>query len=86
MTGKNVGWLSAASKPFPKPAGALTDDIKTRQAHIPWAKVAGIGKRASACLRSRRAGRAVKLAQDDLPALEKVCQVELEAAERREGR
>ena len=63
----------------------LTDDVKTRQAHIPWAKVAGIGNVLRHAYDHVAPDVLWKLAQDDLPELEKVCRVELDAAERREG-
>jgi len=64
----------------------LTDDIKTRQAHIPWVKVAGIGNVLRHAYDHVAPDVLWKLAHDDLTALEKVCRVELDAAERREGR
>ena len=63
----------------------LTDDIKTRQAHIPWRKVAGIGNVLRHAYDHVAPDVLWKLAQDDLPELEKVCRFELEAAELREG-
>jgi uncharacterized protein with HEPN domain len=63
----------------------LTEDIKTRQAHIPWGKVAGIGNVLRHAYDHVAPDVLWKLAQDDLPELEKVCRFELEAAELREG-
>ncbi len=63
----------------------LTDDIKARQAHIPWTKVAAIGNVLRHAYDHVAPDVLWKLARDDLPELERVCRVELEAAERREG-
>ncbi len=53
----------------------LTDELKARHPEIPWQKVAGIGN----VLRHNYeniAGPVIwKLAQTDLPALEKVCRI-----------
>jgi uncharacterized protein with HEPN domain len=64
----------------------LTEDIKARQAQIPWSKVAGIGNVLRHAYDRVAPDVLWKLAKDDLPALEKACREELDAAERREGR
>src|ERR1022692_1868183 len=51
----------------------LTDDIKMRQPQIPWSKVAGIGNVLRHAYDRIAPYVLWKLAQDDLPALEKVC-------------
>lgn len=63
----------------------LTDDVKTRQAQIPWSKVAGIGSILRHAYDRVAPDVLWKLAQDNLSALEKVCREELDAAERREN-
>ena len=63
----------------------LTEDIKARQAQIPWSKVAGIGNVLRHVYDRIAPDVLWKLARDDLPALEKVCREELDAAERRES-
>jgi uncharacterized protein with HEPN domain len=55
----------------------LTDDLKTRHPEIPWQKVAGIGNVLRHNYESIAAPVLWKLAQADLPALEKVCRAEL---------
>ena len=85
MTGKSVGSLSVALKSFFEASRRLTQDIKTRQAHIPWGKVAGIGNVLRHAYDHVAPDVLWKLAQDDLPELEKACRIELEAAELREG-
>jgi uncharacterized protein with HEPN domain len=61
----------------------LTGEMKSRRAEIPWSRVAGIGN----VLRhayDRVAPEVLwRLAQDDLPALERVCREELDEEERR---
>ena len=63
----------------------LTDEMKARHPEIPWQKVAAIGN----VLRHNYANIAApviwKLAQTDLPALEKVFRIELDAERRRGG-
>jgi uncharacterized protein with HEPN domain len=61
-------------------------DVKARHPQIPWEKVAGIGNILRHAYDHVAADILWKLAQLDLPALEKVCRAELDAAERREGR
>ena len=61
----------------------LTDDMKTRRAEIPWSKVAGIGNILRHAYDHVAPDVLWKLAQDDLPALERVCRVELDTEERR---
>jgi uncharacterized protein with HEPN domain len=63
----------------------LAEDIKARQAQIPWSKVAGIGNVLRHAYDRIAPDVLWKLARDDLPALEKVCREELDAAERREN-
>jgi uncharacterized protein with HEPN domain len=63
----------------------LTGDLKERQDHIPWGKVAGIGNILRHDYDHVAPDILWKLAQDDLPALEAACRMELDAAERREG-
>ncbi|MGH6864533.1 MAG: HepT-like ribonuclease domain-containing protein [Methylocella sp.] len=64
----------------------LPDDIKSRHSEIPWRKIAGIGN----VLRHNYERIALdvlwKLAQDDLPALDRVCRQELVSALTREKR
>jgi uncharacterized protein with HEPN domain len=55
----------------------LTDDLKARHPEIPWQKVAGIGNVLRHNYESIAAPVIWKLAQADLPALEKVCRAEL---------
>lgn len=57
----------------------LTPELKARHPQIPWQKVAGIGNVLRHDYESIAAPILWKLAQDDLPALEKVCREELEA-------
>jgi uncharacterized protein with HEPN domain len=64
----------------------LTDDVKARQPQIPWSKVANIGNVLRHAYDRIAPDVLWKLAQDDLPALEKACREELDAAGRREGR
>jgi len=64
----------------------LGADLKARQVQIPWEKGAGIGNILRHAYDHVAADILWKLARDDLPALEKACRAELEAAERREGR
>ena len=63
----------------------LTDEMKARHPEIPWQKVAAIGN----VLRHNYENIAPpviwKLAQTDLPALEEVCRIELDAERRRGG-
>jgi uncharacterized protein with HEPN domain len=63
----------------------LSADLKDRQSHIPWAKVAGIGNVLRHDYDHVAPDVLWKLAQDDLPALEAACRAELDAAEKREG-
>jgi uncharacterized protein with HEPN domain len=55
----------------------LTDELKTRHPEIPWEKVAGIGNILRHDYESIAAPVLWKLAQADLPILEKVCREEL---------
>jgi uncharacterized protein with HEPN domain len=63
----------------------LSDDLKARQTGIPWSKVAGIGNVLRHGYDQVAPDVLWKLAQDDLPLLEKVCREELIAALAREG-
>jgi uncharacterized protein with HEPN domain len=58
----------------------LTDELKARHPEIPWRKVAGIGNVLRHSYENIAAPVMWKLAQDDLPALDKVCREELAAA------
>jgi len=62
----------------------LTDELKARHPEIPWRKVAGIGNVLRHSYESITAPLMWKLAQADLPALEKVCREELRAVLARE--
>ena len=65
----------------------LTDELKARHPEIPWQKVAGIGNVLRHDYESIAAPIMWRLAQADLPALEKVCREELKAErERRSSR
>jgi uncharacterized protein with HEPN domain len=55
----------------------LGDDLKARHPEIPWQKVAGIGNVLRHNYESIAAPVIWKLAQADLPALEKACRAEL---------
>jgi uncharacterized protein with HEPN domain len=61
----------------------LTDELKARHPEIPWRKVAGIGNVLRHDYETVAAPILWKLAQGDLPALEKVCREELEAESER---
>jgi uncharacterized protein with HEPN domain len=74
---RGIEIISEASRP-------LSEDIKTRQPHIPWTKVAAIGNVLRHAYDHVAPDVLWKLAQDDLPTLEKVCRLELRAAEQRE--
>jgi uncharacterized protein with HEPN domain len=63
----------------------LTDEMKARHPEIPWQKVAAIGNVLRHNYENIAAPVIWKLAQTDLPALEKVCRVELDV-EGRPGR
>ena len=63
----------------------LTDEMKARHPEIPWQKVAGIGNVLRHNYENIAAPVIWKLAQTDLPALEKVCCIELDAERRRGG-
>jgi uncharacterized protein with HEPN domain len=62
----------------------LADELKARHPEIPWQKVAGIGNLLRHDYESIAAPVIWKLAQADLPALEKVCREELKAEKERE--
>ena len=64
----------------------LTDELKARHPEIPWQKVAGIGNVLRHDYESIAAPVMWKLAQADLPALEKVCREELATELAREKR
>jgi uncharacterized protein with HEPN domain len=61
----------------------LTDELKTRHPEIPWKNVAGIGNVLRHEYESISAPVMWKLAQTDLPLLEKVCREELAAEQAR---
>ena len=61
----------------------LTKEMKARNPEIPWQKVAAIVLRRN--YENIAAPVIWKLAQTDLPALEKVCRIELDAERRRGG-
>jgi uncharacterized protein with HEPN domain len=63
----------------------LPDDMKTRQAGIPWVKVAAIGNVLRHAYDHVAPDVLWKLAQDDLPLLDRVCREELTAALAREA-
>ena len=64
----------------------LPDDLKARNPEIPWQKVAGIGNVLRHDYESIAAAVLWKLAQADLPILEKACRSELAADQGREHR
>src|ERR1700731_4614098 len=55
----------------------LTDELKARHPEIPWPKVAGIGNVLRHDYESIAAPIMWKLAQDDLPLLDRVCREEV---------
>ena len=63
----------------------LTDEMKARHPEIPWQKVAAIGNVLRHNYENIAAPVIWKLAQTDLPALAKVCCIELDAERRRGG-
>jgi uncharacterized protein with HEPN domain len=67
---RGVGIISEASR-------HLTEDLKARHPEIPWQKVTGIGNVLRHNYESIAAPIIWKLAQADLPLLEKVCREEL---------
>jgi uncharacterized protein with HEPN domain len=75
---RGIEIISEASRHIP-------DDLKDRRPEIPWRKVAGIGNVLRHDYERIAPDVLWKLAQDDLPLLEKVCREELEAAQRQEG-
>ena len=64
----------------------LTDELKARHPESPWQKVAGIGNVLRHNYEDIAAPVMWRLAEADLPALERVCREELNAAEGRERR
>src|ERR1700760_3694973 len=62
----------------------LSEDTKARHPEIPWQKVAGIGNVLRHDYEHVAAAIIWKLAQADLPALEKACSAELAAERGRE--
>ncbi|MDP3078317.1 DUF86 domain-containing protein [Bradyrhizobium sp.] len=64
----------------------LPDDLKACHPEIPWQKVAGIGNILRHNYESIAAAILWKLAQADLPILEKACRSELAAEQGREHR
>lgn len=61
----------------------LTDELKGRHPEIPWRKVAGIGNVLRHSYQDIAAPVMWRLAQADLPLLEKVCREELDAEQGR---
>jgi uncharacterized protein with HEPN domain len=55
----------------------LTPELKARHPEIPWLKIAGIGNVLRHGYENIAAPVMLKLAQDDLDGLERVCRVEL---------
>ncbi len=74
---RGVEIISEASRHLP-------DDLKARQAEIPWRKVAAIGNVLRHDYESIAAQIMWALVRDDLPPLEKACRDELAAAKARE--
>jgi uncharacterized protein with HEPN domain len=64
----------------------LPDDMKARNPEIPWQKVAGIGNVLRHNYENIAAAVLWKLAQVDLPTLEKVCRSELAVEQGRKHR
>ncbi len=62
----------------------LAEGMKTRRSEIPWSKVAGIGNILRHAYDRVAADVLWKLAQDDLPDLERVCREELHAQKKQE--
>jgi uncharacterized protein with HEPN domain len=62
-----------------------TDDLKKRNPEIPWQKVAGIGNVLRHNYENVAAAVIWKLAQADLPILEKACRAELATERGREA-
>ena len=78
LSQRGVEIISEASRHF-------TDEMKARHPEIPWQKVAAIGNVLRHNYENIAAPVIWKLAQTDLPALEKVCRIELDAERRRGG-
>jgi uncharacterized protein with HEPN domain len=68
---RGVEIISEASRHLP-------DEVKARHPEIPWQKVAAIGNVLRHNYENIAAPVIWKLAQTDLPALEKVCRIELD--------
>ena len=62
----------------------LGDELKARHPEIPWSKVAGIGNVLRHDYQRTAPDVLWKLAEADLPPLEKVCRQELESEQQRE--
>lgn len=74
---RGVEIISEASRRLP-------DELKARNPEIPWRKVAGIGNVLRHDYENIAASVLWKLAQADLPALEKACRSELAAEQGRD--
>ncbi len=77
---RGVEMVSEASRHLPP------DGLKARNAESPWQKVAGIGNVLRHNYENIAAAVLWKLAQADLPTLEKACRSELAAEQGREHR
>ena len=77
--------LSSAASIISEASRHLTDEMKARHPEIPWQKVAAIGNVLRHNYENIAAPVIWKLAQTDLPALAKVCRIELDAERRRGG-
>ncbi|HKM64559.1 MAG TPA: HepT-like ribonuclease domain-containing protein [Acidisphaera sp.] len=64
----------------------LPDDLKARQPHIPWRKVAGIGNILRHGYEDIAAPVLWKLVREDLPQLERACREELATEQTHEQR
>ena len=64
----------------------LPDDLKARQPHIPWRKVAGIGNILRHGYEDIAAPVLWKLVREDLPQLERACPEELATEQTHEQR
>ena len=81
--GSGSGLFSAESRSLQRRAGI--SHMKARHPEIPWQKVAAIGNALRHKYENIAAPVIWKLAQTGLPALEKVCRIELDAERRRGG-
>jgi uncharacterized protein with HEPN domain len=83
--GNGSGFVERGIEIISEASRHLTDEMKARHPEIPWQKVAAIGNVLRHNYEKIAAPVIWKLAQTDLPALEKVCRVELDV-EGRPGR